>query len=66
MRGLVGGRVREPEYRKKNRLKKGSEITQQHLNKGHHGRKVSALILLHHHASFLSGTGLMILLQELP
>ena len=36
--------MREPEYRRKNLLKKGREITQQDLNKGHHGRKVSATL----------------------
>lgn len=61
-----GGRMREPEYRNKNLLDKGREITQQDLNKGQHGQKISALILLHHHASLLSGTCLMTLLQELP
>ena len=50
----------------KNLLDKGREITQQDWNKGQHRRKVSALILLHHHASLLSGTCLMTLLQELP
>ena len=67
--GLGGGggeRMREPEYRRKNLLDKGREITQQDSNKGQHRRKVSALILLHHHASLLSGTCLMTLLQELP
>lgn len=59
-------RMREPEYRRKNLLAKGREITQQDLNKGQHGRKVSALILLHHHASLLSGTCLTTLLNELP
>ena len=61
-----GGRMREPEYRRKNLLDKGREITQQDSNKGQHRRKVSALILLHHHASLLSGTCLTTLLHELP